>query len=104
RRFLWLQRSWSFSDSRALLERVPSLTVLHGCSAPRRRLPLRVRKGKPMQLLDLRGLAQRVGAIRGLPRECGGGFGLLHQLAAQPFFPPVGVLERLAAEVAVRGG
>src|SRR6185437_16506543 len=66
--------------------------------------PLRKRRGVKASL-DLRRLAQGFGAVRRFPRKRGGGLGLLHQFAAVAFFPLVGVLERLAAEVAVgRGG
>src|SRR6185437_16300887 len=66
---------------------------------PRQRPPSQAKGVKTS--LDLCRLAQRVGAVRGFPRKRGGGLGLLHRLAACAIFPLVGVLERLAAEVAI---
>src|SRR6185437_1346319 len=72
------------------------------CNAPRRIIPL-AREGDGASL-DLRGLAQCFGAVGRFPRKRGGGLRLLLKLAAFALFPLVGVLERLAAEVAIRSG
>src|SRR5574337_1945823 len=88
----------------------PPSGVSTGTGRSRKRKRKRAAQGSPFgmslgcRLLQFCGLAQGLGAVGRFPRERGGGFRFFHQLAAFAFFPLVGVLERLAAEVAVRGG
>src|SRR5690348_18215828 len=89
-----------YRDVRALWK-YPRPTT--SCNAPRRSATMSWHRRVFVASLAFQScrLAQFVGAVGLLPREGGGGFGLLHQLAAVALFPLVDDLDRLAAEVAI---